>query len=284
MKVKIALIQSACIESPEDNIENSVKLIREAAGSGAQVIALQELFHTTYFCREIKQDYFKWAQTVPGPFSERLCKLAEELSVVLLAPFFERRAAGVYFNSMAVIDADGTLKGVFRKMHIPDDPGFYEKYYFTPGDSGYQVYDTKYGKIGTLICWDQWYPEAARITAMMGADLIVYPTAIATLPGEDDKQKEQFLDAWQIIQRSHAIANGCYIASINRVGEERGAKFWGHSFAAGPFGEVLAEAGEIEEILITEIDYSKIEEQRQTWPFFRDRRIDSYAPILERWL
>lgn len=284
MTVKIALIQSACIDSPDDNIENAEKLIRRAAGSGAQVIALQELFHTTYFCREINQDYFQWAQTVPGPFSERLCKLAEELGIVLLAPFFERKAAGVYFNSMVVIDADGTLKGVFRKMHIPDDPGFYEKYYFTPGDTGYQVYDTEYGKIGTLICWDQWYPEAARITAMMGADIIVFPTAIATLPEEDDKQKQQFLDAWRMIQRSHAIANGCYVASINRVGEEGGAKFWGHSFVAGPFGELLAEAGENEEILITEIDYSKIEEQRQTWPFFRDRRIDSYAPVLKRWL
>lgn len=284
MKVKIALIQSSCVERPEDNIENAENLIREAAGSGAQVIALQELFHTTYFCREIKQDYFQWAQTVPGPFSERLCKLAEDLNVVILAPFFERKAAGVYFNSMAVIDADGTLKGVYRKMHIPDDPGFYEKYYFSPGDSGYQVYDTAHGKIGTLICWDQWYPEAARITAMMGADIIVYPTAIATLPGEDDKQKQQFLDAWQMIQRSHAIANGCYVASINRVGEEGGSKFWGHSFAAGPFGEILAEAGENEEVLITEIDYSKIEEQRQIWPFFRDRRIDSYAPVLKRWL
>lgn len=284
MTTKIALIQSRCTDQQDINIDHAEKLIREAAGAGAKIIALQELFHTTYFCREIDPKYFLWAQTVPGPLSERLCDLAGKLNVVILSPFFERKAAGIYYNSMAVIDAGGTLKGVYRKMHIPDDPGFYEKYYFTPGDSGYQVYDTAYGKIGTLICWDQWYPEAARITAMMDADLIVYPTAIATLPEESDDDKERFLHAWQTIQQSHAIANGCYVASINRVGVEGGSKFWGHSFVAEPFGEILAEAGEDEEVLITEIDFSKIEKQRQTWPFFRDRRIDSYDPILKRWL
>ncbi len=282
--IKIALIQTDCVREPEKNIEKAFHQIKNAAEKGANIIALQELFHTTYFCREIDPAYFQWAQAIPGDLTDRLCKLAGKLNVVLLAPLFERKAAGVYFNSMAVIDADGSLMGVYRKMHIPDDPGFYEKYYFTPGDSGYQVYDTAFGKIGTLICWDQWYPEAARITAMMGADLLVYPTAIATLPEEDESEKQQFLEAWQMIQRSHAIANGCYVASINRVGDESGSKFWGRSFAAGPFGEIIAGAGEGEEILMADLDFSRIEKQRQAWPFFRDRRIDTYEPILKRWI
>lgn len=282
--VKIALIQTSCGNDPAVNLENTVKKIEASASEGAKIIALQELFNTTYFCREMKAEFFKWAEPVPGPAANRLCDLAGKLNVVILAPLFERQAAGLYFNSLAVIDADGTLMGTFRKMHIPDDPGFYEKYYFTPGDKGYQVYNTAYGKIGTLICWDQWFPEAARITAMMGAELIVYPTAIATLPEEGDTDQARFLDAWRIIQRSHAISNGCFVASINRVGNEGGSKFWGHSFVTGPFGEILAEAGEKEEILTVEIDFSKIEEQRQTWPFFRDRRIESYDHILKRWL
>lgn len=282
--VKIALIQMNCGDDPSQNLENAVKKIKASAADGAQIIALQELFNTTYFCKEMNAQFFKWAEPVPGPVSDRMCELAGKFNVVILAPFFEKQTAGLYFNSLVVIDADGTLKGTFRKMHIPDDPGFYEKYYFTPGDRGYQVYETAYGKIGTLICWDQWFPEAARITAMMGAELIVYPTAIATLPDEDNTDRGRFLDAWQTIQRSHAISNGCYVASINRVGDEGGLTFWGHSFIAGPFGEILGEAGEGEEILTAELDFSTIEAQRQTWPFFRDRRIESYDPILKRWL
>jgi len=282
--VKIALIQTSCGENPELNLENTLNKIETSAANGAQIIALQELFTTTYFCREMKPDFFKWAEPVPGPVTARLCEIAGRLNVVILAPLFEREAPGLYFNSLAVIDADGSLMGVFRKMHIPDDPGFYEKYYFTPGDKGYQVYNTAYGKIGTLICWDQWFPEAARITAMMGAELLVYPTAIATLPEEDNTDRELFLGAWQTIQRSHAISNGCYVASINRVGNEGGSKFWGNSFVSGPFGEILAEAGEKEEILFADLDFSKIEKQRQLWPFFRDRRIESYDQILKRWL
>lgn len=280
----ISLIQTSCGDDPDVNLDRTLELIEQAASRGNRIICLQELFNTTYFCRIISQKYFTWAQPVPGKITERLTKVAAKHEVVILAPFFERQAAGLYYNSMVVIDADGSLLGTYRKMHIPDDPGFYEKFYFTPGDHGYQVYETAYGSIGTLICWDQWYPEAARITAMKGADLIVYPTAIGTLSREGAREKEEFLDAWQTIQRSHAIANGCFVACINRVGNEEGIEFWGHSFVTGPFGQVLAEAGETEEILTTEIDFSKIEEQRQTWPFFRDRRIDSYDPILKRWL
>ncbi|MEX0994837.1 MAG: carbon-nitrogen hydrolase [Balneolaceae bacterium] len=282
--ISIGLIQTTCTDDPAANLDRTVELIEKAAADGSQIICLQELFNTSYFCREISQSYFTWAESIPGKITRQLTQLADKHNIVIVAPFFERQAAGIYYNSLVVIDADGSLLGTYRKMHLPDDPGFYEKYYFTPGDRGFQVYETAYGKIGTLICWDQWYPEAARITAMKGADLLVYPTAIATMPGESDQDKKDFLDAWQTIQRSHAIANGCYVASINRVGLEGGSKFWGHSFVAGPFGQLLAEAGETEEILTADIDFSKIEKQRQIWPFFRDRRIESYDPILKRWL
>jgi N-carbamoylputrescine amidase len=228
--------------------------------------------------------FFDLAQAIPGSITEQLTKLAKKLEVVIVAPFFERRAAGIYHNSLVVIDADGTLMGTYRKTHIPDDPGFHEKYYFTPGEGDYQVYSTKYAKIGPLICWDQWYPEAARITALKGADLLVYPTAIGTLPDEEGEKGQEFLEAWQTIQRSHGIANGCFVASINRVGQEGDISFWGHSFVAGPFGQVLAEAGTDEEVLTTEIDLENIEKQRQVWPFFRDRRIDTYGPILRRYI
>ncbi|MEX2601535.1 MAG: carbon-nitrogen hydrolase [Balneolaceae bacterium] len=280
--VKLALIQASCGENPQKNLARSITFIEEAVSRGGQIICLQELFQTTYFCREINRDFFKWAESIPGPSTEQLASVAKKHGIVILAPLFEKARAGVYFNSLVVIDADGSLMGTYRKMHIPDDPGFYEKYYFTPGDNGYQVYDTAFGKIAPLICWDQWYPEAARIAALKGADLLVYPTAIATLPHENREEKRVYRDAWQTIQRSHAIANGCFVASVNRVGTEGGSEFWGHSFVAGPFGEVLEEAGEEEEILIAEIDYDKIEEQRQEWPFFRDRRIDSYRDILDR--
>lgn len=282
--IRLGLIQHACTVDPAGNFEDTTDRIRKAVDQGVQIILLQELFNTTYFPQSMDDKFFDWAQSIPGPLTDELCDLAEELEIVLIAPFFERRAAGIYHNSLVVIDADGSLLGTYRKKHIPDDPGFHEKYYFTPGEDDYQVFDTKYAKIGPLICWDQWYPEAARITALKGAELLIYPTAIGTLPDEEGEKSQEFLEAWQTIQRSHAIANGCFVASINRVGQEGDIDFWGHSFVAGPFGQMLAEAGSGEEVLITEIDLSKIEKQRQIWPFFRDRRIDSYEPILKRFI
>lgn len=283
-KVSLGLIQNSCSDDLKENISKTIFAIRKTAKQGAQIILLQELFNTTYFCREIEDDFFDWSQPIPGPITDKLTKLAKELEVVIVAPFFERRAAGIYHNSLVVIDADGSLMGTYRKKHIPDDPGFYEKYYFTPGEDEYRVFDTKYAKIGPLICWDQWYPEAARITALKGAEILVYPTAIGTLPDEDTGMRKEFLEAWQTIQRSHAIANGCFVASINRSGQEGELSFWGHSFIAGPFGQMLAEAGKDEQVLLAEIDLAKIEKQRQVWPFFRDRRIDTYGPILKRYI
>lgn len=280
--MKFSAIQYSCTTNIDENIDKAEILIRKSAENGTDVVALQELFHTTYFCREIDQKYFNWAEPIPGPITERFSRLAAELKIVLLLPMFEKRAPGVYFNTMVVIEKDGSISGTYRKMHIPDDPGFYEKYYFTPGDKGYKVFDTSAGKIGTLICWDQWFPEAARLAALDGAEILVYPTAIGTLPEESDVEKEEFMDAWLTIQRSHAIANGCFVAGINRVGTETGTKFWGNSFVAGPFGQILAQAGESEEVLNVDIDLNAIEKQRQTWPFFRDRRIDSYHDILKR--
>jgi len=280
--VKFSAIQNSCSSNIDENIDKAELLIRKAAADGADVVALQELFHTTYFCREIDQKYFNWAEPIPGPITERFSSLAAELKIVLLLPMFEKKAPGVYFNTMVVIENDGSILGIYRKMHIPDDPGFYEKYYFAPGDLGFRVFDTSAGKIGTLICWDQWFPEAARLAALDGAEILVYPTAIGTLPEESDVDKKDFMDAWLTIQRSHAIANGCFVAGINRVGVESGTKFWGNSFIAGPFGQILAQAGESEEILNVDLDLKSIEKQRQTWPFFRDRRIDSYQDILKR--
>ena len=282
--ISIGLIQTHCDEQPRDNLYRQMGLIREAAGKGANIICLQELFNTIYFCREYNEEFFRWAEPLKGELSQSLSSLAKELGVVIIAPFFEKRAEGLYHNSLVIIDADGSLLGSYRKMHIPDDPGFYEKYYFTPGDeeTGFKVFETKFGKIGTLICWDQWYPEAARITALKGAEILFYPTAIGTLASEGKKEKQEFHDAWETIQRSHAIANGCYVASVNRVGKESGTKFWGGSFVAGPFGQILSKAGEKEEVLITQVDLNAIGKQRQAWPFFRDRRIDMYRPILKR--
>ena len=280
--IHLSLIQHSYKSSTEKTVQAVETHIRAAASEGAQVICLQELFNTNYFCSSVKQENFKLAESIPGSTTDKLSALASELSVVLLVPIFEKEAPGLYFNSLAVIDADGSLLGKYRKMHIPEDPGFHEKYYFTPGDLGYKVFDTAYCKIGTLICWDQWFPEAARLTALKGADLIVYPTAIGTLHEERDAEKEQFTEAWKTIQRSHAIANGCYVASVNRVGSEEAASFWGGSFVAGPFGEILAEGGEEEGIITATIDLNVLEPQRQTWPFFRDRRIDSYKGITNR--
>lgn len=285
-KVKLGLVQTQCNENPTENLYRHMSLIREAAEAGAQIICLQELFNTLYFSANYDEKHFDLAQPLDGEVTESLSELASELNVVIIAPFFERRAAGVYHNSLIVIDADGTVLGSYRKTHIPDDPSFYEKYYFTPGDeeSGFKVFETKYAKIGTLICWDQWYPEAARITALKGAEILFYPTAIGTLSSEGRKEKKEFHDAWETIQRSHAIANGCFVASVNRVGKESGTTFWGGSFVAAPFGQMLGKAGEKEEVLVVECDLSSIESQRRTWPFLRDRRIDMYDGIQKRLL
>jgi len=277
-----ALIQYSCSDDPETNQQKAEEMIREAAENGANAVFLPELFNTTYFCREIDQTFFDWAVSIPGPVTERFSKLAENLGVVIVLPMFEKEAPGIYFNTTVVFEKDGRLLGKYRKMHIPDDPGFYEKYYFTPGDLGYRVFKTSAGNIGTLICWDQWFPEAARLTAMKGADILVYPTAIGTLKEEGESDKKKFKDAWLTVQRGHAIANGCFVAGINRVGMEGGTTFWGNSFLCGPFGEMIAEAGESEEILYVRPDFQSIEKQRQTWPFFRDRRIDSYDKLKSR--
>lgn len=284
MKTTVGLIQMACAADPQQNITRAIHCIEEAASRGAQIILLQELFTTLYFCQTEDERYFDLAEPIPGPLTERLSGIAAENDAVLVLPFFERRAPGLYYNSAAVIDADGSYLGKYQKMHIPDDPGFYEKYYFAPGDLGYRVFPTRYGKVGVLICWDQWYPEAARITALKGADILVYPTAIGTLPYESDEEKERFRDAWTTVQRSHAVANGCYVASVNRVGTEEDLTFWGSSFVAGPFGEFLLQADEREGVFTVECDFGSIERQRRTWPFYRDRRIDSYEDITKRYL
>ncbi|MTI89104.1 MAG: carbon-nitrogen hydrolase [Balneolaceae bacterium] len=282
--VKIGLVQRPNSSNPKDNLYGHMGLIRKASEKGAQIVCLQELFNTPYFCTEYNNEYFDWAEPLDGVLVSSMQNLAEELEVVIIAPFFERRASGVYHNSLVVIDADGTKMGCYRKTHIPDDPGFYEKYYFTPGDedTGFKVFETRYASIGTLICWDQWYPEAARITAMKGAEILFYPTAIGTLATEGKTDKKKFKTAWETIQCSHAIANGCYVASVNRVGKEYGSRFWGGSFVAGPFGEMIAQAGNKEEVLVTACNLGNIEKQRQEWPFFRDRRIDLYAPLTKR--
>lgn len=278
----ISLIQFSCGESPAENRDKASHFIKKAADDGGRLVVLQELFDTTYFCREIDQRFFSWAEPVPGPLTERFSKLAKELGIVLVLPLFEKKAPGIYYNTTVVIEKDGSIPGIYRKMHIPDDPGFYEKYYFTPGDLGFKVFKTSEGNIGTLICWDQWFPEAARLTAMKGADILVYPTAIGTLPEESDTDKAQFLDAWRTIQRSHAIANGCFVAGVNRTGNEGGTTFWGNSFVCGTFGEMIAEAGDEEGVLTAHLNFSQIENQRQIWPFFRDRRVDEYQRLVKR--
>ncbi|TNE70680.1 carbon-nitrogen hydrolase [bacterium] len=283
-KVKLGLVQTVGHQNPEKNLQNHLQKIREAAQKGAQIICLQEMFNTIYFCHVEDEAYFEWAQAIPGPISNAMSDLAKELGVVLIVPYFEKRAPGIYHNTAAVIDADGTYLGKYRKMHIPDDPGFYEKFYFTPGDIGFKIFETKFATIGVLICWDQWYPEAARLTAMHGAEILFYPTAIGTLEHESEQEKVRFRDAWQTIQRSHSIANGCYVASVNRIGVENGTKFWGHSFVSAPFGEVIAQAGDQEEILVAEVDIAKMDAQRRIWPFFRDRRIDEFGDLTKRYL
>lgn len=280
----IALLQQENSTDVEQNVSRTFSSIREAVQSGANVICLQEMFDTIYFCHDSRAEYFSMARGDGDRLFKDMKELAAELEVVLIVPYFEKRAAGIYHNSAVVIDADGTQLGKYRKMHIPDDPGFEEKYYFTPGDLGYRVFETRYGTIGVLICWDQWFPEAARLTAMQGADILFYPTAIGVLEEEGEEELKQFHSAWQTIQRSHAVANGCFVASVNRAGTENGTRFWGKSFVAGPFGEILSEAGSEEEILLTTINLADIEPQRQTWPFFRDRRVDSYEGLVKRFL
>ena len=288
-KFRIGLVQMACSTDPEQNLDNAVVRIREAAALGAQIVCLQELFRSQYFCRKEDAELFNLAEPIPGASTEVIGRIAKETGTVVVASLFERRAAGLYHNTAAVLNADGALLGLYRKMHIPDDPLYYEKFYFTPGDLGFKNFDTAYGRIGVLVCWDQWYPEAARLTAMHGADVLFYPTAIGWHPHEKTAHGAAQLAAWQTIQRSHAIANGIYVAAVNRVGLEGqpgdDLEFWGHSFVSDPFGVVVAEASqEREEILVVECDPLHAEEVRRNWPFFRDRRVDAFGPITSRWL
>jgi N-carbamoylputrescine amidase len=288
-KFKIGLVQMSCSADPAENLAKAQSKIREAAARGAQAVCLQELFRSQYFCREENAELFNLAEPIPGESTEALGKLARELKVVIIASLFERRASGVYHNTAAILNADGAIQGLYRKMHIPDDPLYFEKYYFTPGDLGFRNFETPFGRVGVLVCWDQWYPEAARITALGGADILFYPTAIGWHPSEKAQYGAAQLDAWRTIQRSHAIANGVYVAAVNRVGyegtPEQGLEFWGSSFVADPFGELIAEAStDQEEILVAECDPRRAEEVRRNWPFLRDRRIDAYQPILSRWI
>ena len=287
-KTKIALIQMRCGPVPEKNFVRAVEFIRDAAKRGAQIVCLPELFRSQYFCQTEEHKYFELAEEVPGRSTIDLEKLARELGVVVVASLFEKRSAGIYHNTAAIIDADGKLLGKYRKMHIPDDPLYHEKFYFTPGDLGFRAWDTARGKIGVCVCWDQWYPEAARLTALRGAEVIFYPTAIGWHPGEKKEFGKAQHSAWETIQRSHAIANGCYVAVPNRVGHEapaggEGIEFWGQSFICGPDGEIMARASvDREEIVVADIDWRRVNEQRTHWPFLRDRRVDAYAEINRR--
>ena len=285
--VKVGIIQMSCEASKASNNIKAIEKIKEAAQKGAQIICLQELFSSLYFCDVESYENFKLAETIPGETTEKLSDLAKQLGLVIIAYLFEKRAEGLYHNTTAVIDADGAYLGKYRKMHIPDDPSFYEKFYFTPGDLGYKVFKTKFANIGVLICWDQWYPEAARITSLMGAEMLFYPTAIGWATSQDEATNEEQYNAWQMIQRSHAVANGVPVISVNRVGlEQNGAmKFWGGSFVSNPFGTLLYKAShENEEIAVIDIDTEKSDSYRTHWPFLRDRRIDSYEPITKRYI
>ncbi len=293
-KFNIGLIQMHCSPEPDDNVARAVAHVREAAKRGAEVICLPELFKTQYFCQREEHSFFDLAEPIPGPTTKVFADVARELEVTLVVSLFERRAPGLYHNTAAVLGPGGNLEGIYRKMHIPDDPLYYEKFYFTPGDLGYKVFDVPQGKVGTLVCWDQWYPEGARLTALQGAQVLFYPTAIGWHPDEKAQWGKAQHDAWRTIQRAHAIANGVYVGVANRVGHEqgdvrgnraegKGLQFWGGSFLADPFGRVIAEAShDKEEILIGEVNVKTMEEIRRNWPFLRDRRIDSYAPITQR--
>lgn len=282
---KIGLIQTACSNDLELNMKKSAQYTIEAAKAGAQIICHQEMYRSVYFCQGQDYEGFKLAESIPGPSTEMFSKIAKEYGVVIVAPLFEKKAEGLYFNTVAVIDADGSLSGIYRKMHIPQDPGFDEKFYFAPGDLGFKTFKTKFGTIGTLICWDQWYPEAARITAMMGADIIFYPTAIGWDANEPKNIQAGQLDAWRTIQRGHAIANGCFVCAVNRVGTEGDLTFWGNSFLADPMGKIIhSSTSENEEFSIVEVDFEQIDYTRTHWPFFRDRRVDAYGEITKRFL
>jgi N-carbamoylputrescine amidase len=286
-KVKVGLVQMSCSGNMNSNMDKAIEGIREAASKGANIVCLQELFTSLYFCDVEDYENFKLAESIPGPSTDLLSAVAQETGVVIIASLFEKRAQGLYHNTTAVIDADGKYLGKYRKMHIPDDPAYFEKFYFTPGDLGYKVFETKYGKIGVLICWDQWYPEAARLTALMGAEILFYPTAIGWATSQDEATNTEQYNAWQTIQRSHAVANGVHVVSVNRVGlEQNGAmKFWGGSFVANPFGSLIVKAThDQEEVIVTELDLSKTDSYRTHWPFMRDRRIDSYGEIVKRFI
>ena len=293
-KFRVGLVQMSMTADPDQNLQHALDRVRDATSRGAQIVCLPELFQTQYFCQREDATLFDLAEPIPGPTSDKLAEAAKKLRVVLVASLFEKRAPGVYHNTAAVFDADGALLGIYRKMHIPDDPLFYEKYYFTPGDLGFRAFDTNAGRVGTLVCWDQWYPEGARLTALQGAQVLFYPTAIGWHPAEKGEFGAAQHDAWRTIQRAHAIANGVYVAVVNRVGFETGdvrgksavgagLEFWGGSFLCDPFGRVIAEGSHNkEEILLGEVDVRVIEDVRRNWPFLRDRRIDSYAPITSR--
>jgi N-carbamoylputrescine amidase len=281
--VKVGLIQMSCGPDPGANLKKAIARIGDAAKKGAQIVCLQELFRSQYFCQTEDIELFNLAETIPGPTTEALGKVAKQHKVVILASLFEKRMAGVYHNTAVIIDEQGKISGKYRKMHIPDDPLYYEKFYFTPGDLGFQTHDTKFGKVGALVCWDQWFPEAARLTALSGSEFILYPTAIGWLPDEDEEMNQAQHSAWETIQRAHAIANGVYVVVVNRVGSEGKLNFWGQSFVADPFGRIIAKASsDKEEVLVVDCDLDKIEETRQNWPFLRDRRIDFYSPLSSR--
>lgn len=283
-KIRIALLQDKARSSVEEAIRVTLEKIRQAAEQGANIICTQELFLTEYFCRTQDPACFDLAQPIPGPVTERFAEAAKKYGVVLILSLFERRAPGLAHNSAVILDADGTLAGVYRKMHIPQDPGFEEKFYFSPGDTGFRAWDTKFGRIGVIICWDQWYPESARITALDGAEIIFCPTAIGGIASEPESLADLQRDAWRNVQRSHAVANGCYYAAVNRVGTEHGTKFWGSSFVLDFYGNEIVSGSRTETgVLLADCDLRAMEEHRRMWPFFRDRRIDAYGPILERW-
>jgi N-carbamoylputrescine amidase len=291
-KVTLGLLQHACSANPAENLKKSLVLAEKAAKQGAQIICTQELLCSQYFCQSEDHEHFELAEPIPGPSTKAFQKIAKKHGVVIIASLFEKRASGLYHNTAVIIDADGSLLGIYRKMHIPDDPLFYEKFYFTPGDTGFRAWDTKFGKIGVLVCWDQWYPEGARLTAMQGAEILFYPTAIGWHPKEKAEYGTNQHGAWETIQRSHAVANGCYVASINRVGHEiikgvggDGLEFWGQSFVAGTSGQILAKASsDKEEVLIVPIELGKVDVTRTHWPFLRDRRIDAYGDLTKRFI
>jgi N-carbamoylputrescine amidase len=286
-KVKVGLVQMSCSSSKEENMQKAIAGIKDAAAKGANIVCLQELFTSLYFCDVEDYDNFKLAEKIPGATTDTLGEVAAACNVVVIASLFEKRTQGIYHNTTAVIDADGKYLGMYRKMHIPDDPAYYEKFYFTPGDLGYKTFDTKFAKIGVLICWDQWYPEASRLTALQGAEILFYPTAIGWATSQDEATNVEQYNAWQTIQRSHAVANGVHVVSVNRVGlEQNGAmKFWGGSFVSNPFGTLLYKGShDNEETEVVEIDTDATDRYRTHWPFMRDRRIDSYENITKRFI